>query len=278
MTDDQHNRLVTTGDGSKTLYLGGYDESMHSDSGAWEESVLKHVRASGILERNINEISVLDIGFGLGYNVTALLYERERLKPDLRMKIVSLEKDSSFASFVADLEFGDTRDVLHAKVKKAFAEGLYSEDSLEIRLVFGDARKTVKDLNQKFDLVFQDPFSPSRNPELWTVEFFKELFIHMDEEAVLTTYSSAFQVRCALLEAGFCIGRGPSVGRKREGTLASKRPVFELIPDEEIAEMKTKPRSVPYRDPSMNRTREEILACRKKEMEDLKHIVQLVKD
>jgi tRNA U34 5-methylaminomethyl-2-thiouridine-forming methyltransferase MnmC len=43
----------------------------------------------------------------------------------------------------------------------------------------------------------------------------------MRPRAILSTFTSAFRVRRALSEAGLAVGRGPAVGRKRTGTLAS---------------------------------------------------------
>ena len=44
--------LLTTEDGTSTLFLEEYEQAMHSMSGAYEESLLKHIIPSKILECN----------------------------------------------------------------------------------------------------------------------------------------------------------------------------------------------------------------------------------
>ncbi len=113
-----------------------------------------------------------------------------------------------------------------------------------------------------FHAVFHDAFSPSKNPELWSADFFSEIYRVGADGCMLTTYSSAPQVRGALLEAGFTIERGPSVGKKREGTLAAKGDISQPLGDSELEEIRNDVKSTPYRDPGLVSTREEILARR----------------
>ncbi len=71
-----------------------------------------------------------------------------------------------------------------------------------------------------------DPFSPRRNPELWTLRTFQQLFRRLDpaQPCLLATYSRSSRVRVALLLAGFFVGRGCPVGVKEETTVAANTP------------------------------------------------------
>jgi len=73
-----------------------------------------------------------------------------------------------------------------------------------------------------------------------------------------------------LIEAGFIIGRGPSVGGKREGTLAAKSGIIPTLSEEEIRALKNNRRAVPYRDVNLTATREDILHQRLEEIKKLK--------
>ncbi|MBP7734716.1 MAG: hypothetical protein KA369_01960 [Spirochaetes bacterium] len=266
MTDPAHF-LVKTGDGSYTLYLPEYDEHMHSLSGAYEEALLKHVRPSGILGLNKSALQVLDVGFGLGYNTLALLAELERAGYLGVVTVFSLERDRSLAAALASITFDDDRGRLYTALQKAYIGGSSTAGSASISVLFGDARENVRPLpDEAFDAVFFDPFSPSRNPELWSVDFFRQIYRTMNDQAVLTTYSSAPQVRSALLEAGFLIGRGPSVGGKREGTIASKSNIIPEITAHDMALLMANKRAVPYRDPELSADRETIRGRRSDEM------------
>ena len=261
--------LVSTEDGSPTIFDPEYGQAMHTMSGAYTESLVKHVNPSRVLEKNRNEIRVLDVGFGLGYNVLALLHEARRRNFSGAITVYSLERDRSFREFIETVSFNDSRDIDYEMVKQAFLTGTARSDNIIINVLTGDARGSVLSIRRNgFDAVFQDAFSPSKNPELWTVEFFSELHRLMDDTAILTTYSSAVQVRAAITEAGFLVGKAPSMGMKREGTLASKSGVIDVIPEDEMKEILSDRKAVPYRDPGMTGTREAITERRRLEMKD----------
>ncbi len=75
-------------------------------------------------------------------------------------------------------------------------------------------------MDVKFDIVYQDAFSPSANPILWTKEYFEDIKELMSEDGILTTYSTALKTRLALFENGFkvYINKGEKF---RNATLAS---------------------------------------------------------
>jgi tRNA U34 5-methylaminomethyl-2-thiouridine-forming methyltransferase MnmC len=266
-TDRTEYDLVMTHDGSFTLYSREYDEHMHSLSGAYEEALLKHVLPSGILERGSDRLAVLDVGFGLGYNILALIDSLSRKNFNGSLSVISLEKDRSLLPYIRRISFPDIRDEAYSFIRGAYMNETVQNSTVRITVMFGDARISARSLpDGSFDAVFFDPFSPSRNPELWSVDFLREMFRLMDSAAVLTTYSSAQQIRGALLDAGFFIGRGPSVGGKREGTLAAKTGVITSLPSSELAALRDDCRSVPYRDESLSGAAQSIVERRRKEM------------
>ena len=259
--------IVRTGDGSSTLYLPSYDEHMHSLSGAYEEALLKHVYPSGIASVQKAEVRVLDVGFGLGYNILALIMERSRRNAGGRLEIISFEKDRTLLPALECIEFHDERDPVYSSVRRAYREGSHGDAAVRITVLFGDARNSIRNgVVSGFDAVFFDPFSPAKNPELWSVDFFKEIHARMGNAGILTTYSSAPQVRMAMVEAGFIIGRGPSVGGKKEGTLAAKSGIIVPFDDAEMLSLRGSFRSIPYRDPELNSSGEIILLRRRDEM------------
>jgi len=68
-----------------------------------------------------------------------------------------------------------------------------------------------------------DPFSPAKNPALWTLPLFTNLFGLLDpaRACVLATYSRSTMTRVALLLAGFYVGAGHATGEKEETTIAA---------------------------------------------------------
>lgn len=265
--NDVMHELVMTQDGSYTLYMPEYDQHMHSLSGAFEEALLKHVRPSGILERGADRLAVLDVGFGLGYNVLALVDSLNKRHFTGSLTVISLEKDRALLPALRRISFPDERNETYSFIRNAYLNESMQRGPLYIAVKFGDARLTARTLPaNSFDAVFFDPFSPSRNPELWSVDFFSEISRVMKDDAILTTYSCAPQIRGALIEAGFAVGRGPSVGGKREGTLASRTGAITPLPDGDIAALINNFRAVPYRDELLSDDPSSILERRKREM------------
>lgn len=255
--------LIQTGDGSATLFLDEYEQAMHSISGAYEEALLKHVIPSGILEKTKSILTVLDVGFGLGYNVLALIDRFRSEDSSAFLNIVSLEKERSFSGYMDLVGFNDQRDFIYEKIRSAYLKGSVEFENFRISILFGDARDSLKNTSfAGFDAVFQDPFSPAKNPELWSVDYFRLLSEIMYEDAVLTTYSSADHIRMAMIEAGLKVGAGPSVGRKREGTLAARTGVIIELESRRMDEIRDNPKSEPYRDLDLKLAREIIIENR----------------
>jgi tRNA U34 5-methylaminomethyl-2-thiouridine-forming methyltransferase MnmC len=71
--------------------------------------------------------------------------------------------------------------------------------------------------------IFYDAFSPARNPAMWTLPVFQNLFRALDpaRPCALTTYSRSTLLRVTLLLAGFFVGAGHATGTKEETTIAA---------------------------------------------------------
>jgi len=78
-----------------------------------------------------------------------------------------------------------------------------------------------------------DPFSPARNPVMWSAPLFADLFALLDTSrpCSLATYSRSTMTRAALLLAGFHVGIGRATGLKEETTVAANTPalIAELL-------------------------------------------------
>jgi tRNA U34 5-methylaminomethyl-2-thiouridine-forming methyltransferase MnmC len=68
----------------------------------------------------------------------------------------------------------------------------------------------------KFDLIYFDAFSPTSQPELWTIEVFKSMYDALNKNGILVTYCAKGQVRRDLQTAGFHMERLPGPPGKRE--------------------------------------------------------------
>jgi hypothetical protein len=68
-----------------------------------------------------------------------------------------------------------------------------------------------------------DAYSPAKNPAMWTLPLFTDLFRLLDPQrpCALPTYSRSTILRVTLLLAGFFVGVGHATGLKEETTLAA---------------------------------------------------------
>ncbi len=125
-----------------------------------------------------------------------------------------------------------------------------------------DARQKVSIMETKYDLIFLDAFTPIKLPTLWSVEFFKVLNDLLTDEGNITTYSNSAAIRNGMLEAGLFIGK------TEFGTIAYKNIPNNFLPLDEksLGLMQTKA-GIPFYDPELNESGEEILSRRKKMIE-----------
>ncbi len=126
------------------------------------------------------------------------------------------------------------------------------ETQLIANLLVGDARQQIQALvEQDFqaDVIFLDPFSPPRCPQLWTVEFLNLVARCLHPQGILATYSCAAAVRTALTTAGLHIGSLAAPGRRWPSTLASHTDMsLPPLSQQEQEHLQTRA-AVPYRDP-----------------------------
>jgi len=68
-----------------------------------------------------------------------------------------------------------------------------------------------------------DAFSPAKNPAMWTLPLFANLFRRLEPQrpCALPTYSRSTIMRVTLLLAGFFVGVGHATGEKEETTIAA---------------------------------------------------------
>ncbi len=208
-------KLIKTEDGTYTAFNEVLKEHYHSISGALEEAFEKHVKPLQIK----NGMKILDFCFGLGYNSIAAVYEHKDLE------ITALENDLQILRLITEIEVPEKIRKIHETFSSlADKRKITDEEGNSINLILGDAAKTIKDLpSAYYHRVFFDPFSPGKQPELWSLEIFQELYRVLKRNGMLSTYSCAGWIRKNMKQAGFQVMDGPVVGRRSPGTLAFKK-------------------------------------------------------
>ena len=131
---------------------------------------------------------------------------------------------------------------------------------------FRDAREVLKTDHNKYNYVFLDAFTPAKCPALWTVDFFKLLNKHLEEDGMILTYSNSAAIRNAFIQAGFWVGKiYDKQSDKYIGTIATKK--LELIKngltEYDLGLINTKA-GIVYRDEKLTASNEAIIAAHDK--------------
>lgn len=247
MFKSAHHQEIRSDDGSFTAYSAEYDEHYHSTKdGALNESLCKHVLPALKHTQDRDEIVILDICFGLGFNTLATLHALKGSGKKVRIYSPELDEElvRSLENFVYPEEFEAFKVVILALSREQF----YVDENVEITLVLGDAREFVRDTKVKFDIVYQDAFSPKSNPLLWTSEYFKDISALLKPDAILTTYSISLPTRIALHENGLNVYLHKGEGF-RSATIASKSASLEYENIDVEHKMRCNPEVTSLKDP-----------------------------
>lgn len=280
--------FIRTDDGSYTLTSDKREsqdsETLHSKYGAFSESYEKFVNPSNLLAiaQNKKSIRVLDICSGIGYNTTALLTHLKDEDVEIEIDMV----ESSIETLATVLFIPDVSKA-YGYVKKEIESYLIDNGYLQFNKVLSnvpenihinihvcDAREFVKNQAKgKYDAVFLDPYSPSKSPELYTVDFFAKIKQFLEDYALILTYTAASPVRSALVHAGYHLGQGPTFHRSG-GTIASLSADMITTPlsfsDEKVIALSDV--GVPYIDPDLSDDYETIVSRRQSTREKIRGV------
>ncbi|WP_353661762.1 MnmC family methyltransferase [Hydrogenimonas sp. SS33] len=241
--------LVKTQDGTFTARSQTFDECYHSTrDGAFRESLKKHVEpAFSLVGPSKERLTVLDICFGLGYNTLTTLYYVKKNHLSQKIRIFSPEFDEALVRSLSDFPYPDELLPFKGVIEAVAATGRYDDGNFSVEVVFGDARDFLKKSGETFDIVYQDAFSPKKNPLLWTKEYFADLAERLAKDGIITTYSSATPVRMGMAENGLNLFVPPNP-EVRSGTIASFRDDLPLAPIDMALKKERNPRAAPLFD------------------------------
>ena len=200
--------IVTTADGSKTLYSDRFGEHYHSTFGAANESNHVFIEA-GYLTTSADPVSVLETGFGTGLNAWLTLQQAGRLHRRTCYEAIELYPvDELTVCELSDDAFFRTMHVVPweqpVEITPDFVLHKRKSDLLQTKFT------------RKFDVVYFDAFSPAVQPEMWSRDIFAGLYAAMNPGAILTTYCAKGEVRRTMQSVGFIVERLPGPAGKRE--------------------------------------------------------------
>ncbi|MEN6378508.1 MAG: MnmC family methyltransferase [Methanofastidiosum sp.] len=213
------DEFIITDDGSLSLK---FQDTMHSYIGALKERLHAYSIPSRIAERK----RLLDICSGFGYNALYALHHNPKLKIDMVEKfweisavslIIPLPENYSFLT----PEFERIKGAVEHKLcEMGLIKNLAYENDPNLRLHIGEAEEVLFNMQDKFDVIFFDPYKSEVSPELFTIEFVKLMLERLEEKGIFLTYLSNYAIRSAL-SCYLNIGKVDLPLKKVEGTIAS---------------------------------------------------------
>lgn len=238
-------QIITTEDGSHTLFAEQFNEIYHSRHGAIQESqhvfikmgldyVLEQKKDRQLaasspspLERELEgeAVSILEIGFGTGLNALLTMLQAE--KRNLKLNYTTIELYPVDITTIKELNYTQ-------QLGYEYCYGPYHSMHL---VRWNEAHDVTPHFNFKkinasviehrvepesFDLIYFDAFAPDNQPEMWSVDVFKAMHRALKTGGVLVTYCSKGVVQRTMKEAGFTVEKTPGPPGKREMLRAIK--------------------------------------------------------
>jgi len=169
--------------------------------------------------------TVLELGFGTGLNIAALMQMWERTRPSgAHLHILSIEgflmaPEEARRALSAWPELDRYAEAIVAqwpRPRDGFVYMDFPQWDVSVTLALMDVRQALAAWQGPADAVFLDGFSPALNPDMWGEDVMRLVAERTRAGAHLATFTVAGFVRRGLQAAGFTVEKRPGHGRKRE--------------------------------------------------------------
>lgn len=221
-------KLITTSDGSHSLFNDVLNETYHSVHGAIQESMHVFIR-HGLeykLQTEGSPISILEVGFGTGLN--ALLTLRAVKQCQRKISYTAIEPHPlpdtlwSKLNYASSLGLEDDFRKLHESAWNSEIELHSCFNLIKLCTTLQDAYLPIRE----FDLVYYDAFAPSKQPELWEPTMLTKIEQAMRVEGIVVTYCAKGQLKRDLKKLGLAVETLSGLPGKKEMVRAIK---LELV-------------------------------------------------
>lgn len=220
-----NRKLITTNDGSQTIFVEDLNETYHSIHGAIQEA--NHVfidNGLGLFDAGA-AVRILEVGFGTGLNalLTCLNANERKLGVDyigveaFPVEDQLLEK-IEYPSFLVDGAEDVFRQIHECSWnEKQELSNYFALSKLNTKI------ELLQEPSESFDLIYFDAFGPAVQGELWQKPILEKMYQLLRPNGVLVTYCAKGQVKRDLKSVGFTVETLPGPPGKREMTRAIKR-------------------------------------------------------
>ena len=238
MHTDSGYQLVRLNNGICSVRSLADAETFHPVIGPAAEAealYLNQLRLRERLQNHAGEFVIWDVGLGAAANSLTILHATRDIACQIRLvsfdhtlePLVFALKHAADLGYFAGYE-AYLQTFIHQH-RVGFQDGsqtvnweFYHGDFPSLLVSQTTGRVSVKSLPTPHVILF-DAYSPARNPAMWTLPLFTNLFQLLDpgRPCTLPTYSRSTILRVTLLLAGFFVGVGHATGEKEETTIAA---------------------------------------------------------
>lgn len=219
--------LITTGDGSPTLYNSVLNETYHSRHGAVAESkyvFLKQGLEYYIEQHQLAEIKIFEVGLGTGLNayLTALYTQ---VNNNTAITYHSIDTLPMPENLVAEINYpeilGGDRGLFEQLHKSPPETEVELLPNFKFKKILSDINTYNPDMG--YNVIYFDAFAPEKQPEMWLPALFEKLYGMLTQNGIMVTYCAQGQFRRNLKAAGFTVEKLQGPPNKREMTRVTKR-------------------------------------------------------
>lgn len=219
MTND-NLEIVTTADGSKTIYNAAVGEHYHSCHGALQES--RHVFVNAGLnyflgQNDVNRVSILEVGFGTGLNF--LLSANECSSKKISLNYTGIEAYPLSEAMMAQTGYEQYLPLtLWETYLKHYPKTLLNKVDLDTQCQLQIANTKLLDFKDstQYDIIYFDAFAAVHQPEMWDLPAISHTISLLKPGGVFVTYAITGNLKRMLTSLGVKIEKVQGAPGKRE--------------------------------------------------------------
>lgn len=228
-----HRKVITTKDGSSTVFWEELNETYHSMHGAWQESEHVFIKEglAWYAKQFPSQKSIVIFEVGLGTGLNAILTLKYCLQnPDMQVSYYGIEPYPLTWEEISHLNYKELLsedlhqyfDYIHqcewAKTHQILPSFAFykSQQTLQSFSFSSDSNEVI------FDIVYFDAFAPTKQSEMWEVTNLNKAVALLKEQGILVTYCAKGSFKRDLKSLGMQVQSPHGAVGKREMTRGIK--------------------------------------------------------
>ncbi|MDG1657952.1 MAG: tRNA (5-methylaminomethyl-2-thiouridine)(34)-methyltransferase MnmD [Crocinitomicaceae bacterium] len=215
--------ILSTNDGSTTIFIPDMDETYHSTHGAIQEAL--HVFIENGLREIKNEITtevhIFEMGFGTGLNALLTASNSKGKVCYTGVEAYPVEKELlDHLNYAVELG-GETEELFQKIISSPWNQNV----EICADFILNKVHSKIEEYSMPrvhFDLVFYDAFGPRAQSSMWEMKILSKIVDGLKAGGVLVTYCAMGQFKRDLKALGMRVESRPGPPGKREMTVATK--------------------------------------------------------